>query len=69
MQLTFSTSCNLDYWCVCYDKSIAPFLSGHAKKLVDMAGDSRRERQWLHQCLALGKGNAASIFIGLCASL
>ena len=45
-----------------YGKSIAPFLSCLAKKLVDISGDPR-ERQWLHQCLSLAVviGNTASI--------
>ena len=43
-------------------KSTAPFLSGLAKKLVDVSGDPR-ECQWLHQRLSLAvvRGNAASI--------
>ena len=46
-----------------YGKSTAPFLSGHAKKLVDVSGDPGRECQWLHQRLSLAvvRGNAASI--------
>ena len=45
-----------------YVKSTAPFLSGIAKKFVDVSGDPR-ECQWLHQCLSLAvvRGNAASI--------
>ena len=45
-----------------YGKSTAPFLSGLAKKLVDVSGDPR-ECQWLHQRLSLAvvRGNAASI--------
>jgi len=45
-----------------YGKSIAPFLSGLAKKLVDVSGNPR-ECQWLHQRLSLPvvRGNAASI--------
>jgi len=45
-----------------YGKSTAPFLSGLAKRLVDVSGDPG-ECQWLHQHLSLAvvKGNAASI--------
>jgi len=45
-----------------YGKSTAPFLSGLAKKLVDVSGDSR-ECQWLHKGLSLAvvRANAASI--------
>jgi len=45
-----------------YGKSTAPFLSGLAKKLVDVSGDPR-VCQWLHQRLSLAvvRGNAASI--------
>jgi len=45
-----------------YGKSIAPFLSGILKKLVDVSSDPR-ERQCLHQCLSLAvaRGNAGSI--------
>jgi len=45
-----------------YGKSTAPFLSGLAKKLVDVSGDTR-EHQWLHQHLSLAvvRGNTASI--------
>jgi len=45
-----------------YGKSTAPFLSCHAKKLVDMLGGPR-ECQWLYQRLSLAvvRGNAASI--------
>ena len=35
-----------------YGKSTVPFLSGLAKKLVDVSGDPR-ECQWLHQRLSL----------------
>jgi len=44
-----------------YGKSTAPFLSGLAKKLVDVSGNPR-ECQWLHQRLSLAvvKGNAVS---------
>jgi len=42
--------------------STAPFLSGLAKKLVDVSCDPS-ECQWLHQhlSLAVARGNAASI--------
>ena len=45
-----------------YGKSTAPFLSGLAKKLVDVSGNPR-ECQGLHQRLSLAvvRGNAASI--------
>jgi len=45
-----------------YGKSTAPFLSGLAKKLVDVS-DNPRECQWLHQRLSLAvvRGNAGSI--------
>jgi len=52
-----------------YGKSTAPFLSGLAKKLVDVSGDPR-ERQWLHQRLSLAvvRGNVAGILICVRAS-
>ena len=45
-----------------YGKSTTPFLSGLAKKHVDVSGDPR-ECQWLQQRLSLAvvRGNAASI--------
>jgi len=58
--LSLTTSGNWDHWCVW--QVHCPFLSGLAKKLVDVSGDPR-EYQWLHQRLSLAvfKGNAASI--------
>jgi len=59
-QLPFSISGN-ETTGVC-GKSTARFLSGLAKKLVDVSGDPSG-CQWLHQHLSLAvvKGNAASI--------
>jgi len=59
-QLLLSTSCSWDHWCVW--QVHRPFLSGLAKKLVDMSGEHRK-RQWLQQHLSLSviRGNTASI--------
>lgn len=59
-QLSISTSCNSDHWCI--RQVHRPSLSDLAKKLANWSGEPR-EQQWLHQNLSLAVvgGNAASL--------